>query len=82
MNAERRTTQPGTARKPALRNRAAFQPFGRIDLVPPHRFAGTAGNHAHVIEAERQQHGLLEPLIDMPLTVRLALGDARLAGIQ
>src|SRR5215475_2453500 len=27
MNAERRTTQPGTARKPALRNRAALQPL-------------------------------------------------------
>ena len=55
--------------------------FG-IDLVPPHRLAGSARDHAHVVEAERQQHGLLQPLVDLPAAVGLALGDARLAGVE
>ena len=35
-------------------------------LVPPGGAAGTAGNGPHVIQAERQKHRLLEPLVDGP----------------
>src|SRR5450759_3607335 len=53
-----------------------------IDLVPPHRLAGAARDHAHIVEPERQQHGLLQPLIDLPAAVGLALGHARLAAVE
>src|SRR4029078_9386378 len=36
MKAERRTTQPGTARKPALRKRAAFQPLNLESTLSHH----------------------------------------------
>src|SRR5690606_19617986 len=46
------------------------------NLVPPVRIAaGAALYQRHVIEAERQQHGLLRPLIDDP-AIRTLLGDA------
>src|SRR4051794_36821 len=51
-------------------------------LVPPVCPTRTAGNRAHVVEPERQQNGLLEPLIDVPLTARLALRHARLALVE
>ena len=38
----------------------------RRHLVPPRGVAGAARNFAHVVEPERQQHRLLEPLIDVP----------------
>ena len=53
-----------------------------IDFVPPHGFAGRAGDHAHVVEPERQQHGLFQPLIDLPGAAWLPLGHARLAAIE
>ena len=36
------------------------------DLVPPRDFAGPARDHFHVVETKRQQHRLLEPLMDLP----------------
>src|SRR6185312_8845915 len=51
-------------------------------LVPPRGLAGAAGNGAHVVEAERQQHRLLQPLIDLPLAVSPALGNPRLALVE
>ena len=36
----------------------------------------------HVVEPERQQHGLLEPLVDGPGAVAALLGDARLAAVE
>ena len=82
MKAERRTTAPGTARKPAARNLrfVPAQEFG-IDLVPPHRAAGRAFDQLHVVQAEGQQHGLLQPLMHLPFAADL-LGDAQAAGIQ
>ncbi len=82
MKAERRTTAPGTARKPAARKLrfVPAQEFG-IDLVPPHRFAGRAGDDLHVVEAEGQQHGLLQPLMHLPFAADL-LGDAQRAVVQ
>jgi hypothetical protein len=35
----------------------------RGDLVPPHGAARSAWDHAHVVEAEREQHRLLQPLV-------------------
>src|SRR5438128_315223 len=54
----------------------------RGHLVPPRRLARAAGNRAHVVEAERQQHRLLQPLVDLPLAIGAALGDAGLAFVQ
>ena len=54
----------------------------RGHLVPPHRLAGTARDHAHVVEPEREQHRLLEPLVDAPVAVAGALGHARLAAVE
>ena len=83
MKAEWRTTLPGTARKPAFLNCAAFQPLNLdFDLIPPHGLPRPARDHAHIVETEREQDGLLEPLIDVPLAVGLSLGNARFAGIE
>jgi hypothetical protein len=49
------------------------------DLVEEAREAGVDG--LVVVEPERQQHGLLQPLIDLPLAV-LLFGDARLATVE
>ena len=54
----------------------------RRHLVPPRGLAGAAGNRAHVVEAERQQHRLLQPLIDLPFAAGLALGHACLALVE
>ena len=50
-------------------------------LVPPRRPAGGAGDGDHVVEAERQQHRLLQPLVDLP-AIGALLGDAHLALVQ
>src|SRR5271168_3916038 len=47
----------------------------RGDLVPPGRAARTALDYAVVVEAERQQHGLLQPLIDLPRPGAHRIGD-------
>ena len=44
--------------------------------------AGAAGDHFHVIEPEAQQHGLLQPLIDLPGAVFQLLGDANRALVE
>src|SRR6266446_5112893 len=54
----------------------------RGDLVPPHSFAGPAGNHAHLVEAEREQHRLLQPLVHPPVTIGVALGNPCHAAIE
>src|SRR5262249_41994466 len=51
-------------------------------FVPPRGLAGTAPDHFHVVEPERQQHRLLEPLVHAPRIVRLLLGDARLTTVE
>ena len=43
---------------------------------------GPPPNDAHVVEPEREQHRLLEPLVDPPVAVRALLGDARLAAVE
>ena len=74
---------PGTARKPAFLNFAAFQPLNLESTLSHHTaLPGPPGDHAHVVEAERQQHRFLQPLVDLPAAVGLALGDARFAGIE
>src|SRR3569623_177426 len=40
-----------------------------------------AADHGVVVDAEGQQHGLLEPLVHHPLAV-LLFGDARLAAVE
>ena len=48
----------------------------RRDLVPPCRaVARAAGNQFHIVQPERQEDGLLEPLVHLPRAVDL-LGDA------
>ncbi len=51
-------------------------------LAPP----GPPVDHRHVVQAERQQHGLFQPLIDLPglgpFRALDLLGDAQLAGVQ
>src|SRR3546814_15028329 len=51
-------------------------------LVPPIGAAGAARDLGHVVQAEREQHGLLEPLVDAPAARALGLGNPRRAGIQ
>src|SRR5690606_24096084 len=53
----------------------------RRQLVPPHRAPWPAGDGRHVVEPERQQHRLLEPLVDRPLAGDL-LGHPRLAAVE
>src|SRR3546814_20121832 len=57
--------------------KASLAPPGgfRRHLVPPGRAAGAAFDQFHVVQAEGQQHGLFEPLIDLPRPVGVALGD-------
>jgi hypothetical protein len=76
-NGARHRAKPGVA-KPVFAPAVEF----RGHLVPPRGLAGAAGNRAHVVEAERQQHRLLQPLIDLPLAAGLALGDAGLALVE
>ena len=51
-------------------------------LVPPLRATRPAGNGFHVVEAEREQHGLFEPLIDHPFPVSTFFRHARLSRIE
>ena len=82
MKAERRTTQPGTARKPALSNSWAPQP-SNFEGTLSHQAgrAGAALDDAHRGEAEGQQHRLLQPLMHHPGVADL-LGDADLALVE
>ena len=49
------------------RNRLSPQPSNfRRHLVPPRRAAGPPGMVCHLVEAERDQHSLLQPLVDAP----------------
>ena len=43
--------------------------------------AGTAADRFHGVEAEREEHGFLQPLVDAPLAVDL-LGNARGASVE
>ena len=54
----------------------------RRHLVPPHGLAGAALDDLHRVEPEGQQHRLLQPLVDLPLAVGLALGDAGGAAVE
>ena len=60
-----------------------FAPAGELrrHLVPPAGAARPARDRAQRIEAERQQHRLLQPLVDPPAAARL-LGDPQPAGIE
>ncbi len=87
MKAERRTTagrHGAQARLAETRLRPALELRG--DLVPPRRPAGAAVDEPVVVEAEGQQHRLLQPLVDLPRIrprrARDFLGDPRLAGIH
>src|SRR3546814_1464689 len=51
-------------------------------LVPPIGAAGAARDLGHVVQAEREQHGLLEPLVDAPAACALWLGHTRRAGVE
>ncbi len=53
----------------------------RRHLVPPAAVAGPARDQRHRVKAEREQHRLLEPLIDHPCAARL-LGDAHGAAVE
>ena len=58
----------------------------RRHLVEPGRWAargvdGAAGHRRRIVEAEGQQHRLLEPLVDLPLAAGL-LGHAQLAVVE
>src|SRR5690606_27065893 len=50
-------------------------------LVEPGGAAG-ALDHRIVVEAEAEQHRLLQPLVHRPLARRLALGDAGPAAVE
>src|SRR5581483_8509528 len=54
----------------------------RRHLVPPRRLARAARYRGHVVEAERQQHRLLQPLMHLPFAVSLTFGDARFAFVE
>ena len=67
MKAEWRTMAPGTARNPASRNRFSPQPAIFEGILSHHaRLPGPPSMIAIVIETERQQHRLLQPLVDLP----------------
>ena len=73
----------GTARKPAFSNSLTLQPSNlEGDLVPPGGVARAALDDFHRAEAEGEQHGLLQPLVDGPVAVRAALGHPHLAAIE
>ena len=72
----------GTARKPAARNRFSSQPANlESTLSHQRRVARRAFDQLHVVEPEGQQHGLLQPLMHMPLAA-VFLGDAQRAGVE
>jgi hypothetical protein len=49
----------------------------RRHLVPPHGLAGPALDDGHVVQPEREQHRLLEPLIDLPAPVACRFSATR-----
>src|SRR5690606_36736327 len=51
-------------------------------LVIGRRACGTALYHADIVEAEREEHGLLEPLVDLPAALAVGFGDLRLATVE
>ena len=79
--------QPGHRAKAGLREpvRAPALEF-RGNLVPPGRAARTALDYSVVVEAERKQHRLFQPLIDFPRPgahgVWNLLRDPRLAAVE
>jgi len=58
----------------------AFE-LGR-NLVPPGRAARAAADHFHAVQAEGQQYGLFQPLVNRPVAIFAACGDARLAAVE
>ncbi len=52
------------------------------NLVPPDGFARSASDEFHRIEAEGEEHRLLEPLVDRPGAVLTAFSDAYLAAVE
>src|SRR5258707_6463306 len=52
------------------------------DFVPPGGFARTARHDAIVVEPERQQHRLLEPLVYLPFAAGVTLGNACNATVE
>ena len=55
--------------------------FG-IHLVPPRRISGATIDHTHVLQAKREQHGLLEPLIYAPIAVGRFLCHSRFSTVE
>src|SRR5262249_58838186 len=51
-------------------------------LAPPHGFAWATRDDGHIVETEREQHRLLQPLIDRPHAVGPPLGDPRGAAVE
>ena len=81
MKLPRRATAGGTTRTPVARMSASSR---CANLVPtlskkprsPARIALV------VVQAEAQQHRLLDPLVDRPLADALPLGDAQAPGVE
>ena len=82
MNAPRRTIAPGTARKPAALNSASPQAANFSGTLSQPIENGVLATFSMretkmvpvVVEPERQQHGLLQPLVDDDLAA-LSLRD-------
>src|SRR5690606_17396833 len=54
----------------------------RGNLVPPGRLAGAALEDFHRIETEGEQDCFLQPLVDMPVAVRLFFCDTGFTAIE
>ena len=81
MYVPRRTIAPGTTRAPSLRNcDSSKSGEARRNLVPERRRIGF--DEFHVLRAEIQQHGFLQPFVDRPAALAVGLGDAEFAGLQ
>src|SRR3546814_18350223 len=63
---------------------AVLAPAGefRRHLVPPGRTAGAALDDRHLVDAAREQHRLLQPLVALPRSARVALRAAQAAFFQ
>ena len=80
MKAEWRTTDPGTARKPACVNWAAVQRANlegtsSHDAPPP----DAPGTRTLSLRREGQQHGFLQPVVDHPVRPRISFSATRTA---
>ncbi len=83
MNAPRRTIAPGTARKPALANLFSLQPANFDGTLSHHGPPPAAAADQLIgVDAEREQHRLLQPLLGYPAAVRATRGDARAAIVE